>query len=276
MARSQPRSQIRPKFLWFALICIGACQSSAEATKRSATPHPNPKTATAEPATWVQPGEPRWRTGYALEERLRNDGDLDRVEATPLIEIIDEFRGDAQTVFAVHRDGSTPSLRIEHWRLTSQSPGGLSISGESSPILRLSRRDPPAPGLHDLRVFAAIPGNKVLRRESTHRTIDALLTSLTNAATGTRDSQASGADRIAALAELVADLDDALVLERDVLYRVIDTFAGTAPEIREREEKSSRRVRMIVVGARGPREIEALKLQGGWVLRDFRLTQKTD
>ena len=273
MARSQRRRQIRPKLLWFALICAGACQSSAEKAKLPA----KPKTAAAKPETQAPlPGEPRWRTRFALEERLRNDGVLDRVQVTPLIEIIDDYRGDAQAVFAVHDGGSTPSLRIEHWRLTTRAPGGLTITGESAPILRLRRQDPPAPGLYDLRVFAAIPGNKVLRRQSTHRSVDALLASLTSAATTIRDDQAGGAPKIAALAELVADLDDTLVLERDVLYRVIDTFAGGTPEIRERQEQSPRQIRMVLVGARGPREIEALKLQGGWVLRDFRLVQKTD
>ncbi len=273
MARSQPRCQIRPQLLFSALLCIGACQGSAEDPRPAVK---NNNTASPEPATTAHPGEPRWRTRYALEERLRNDGELDRVQATPLIEIIDDLRGDAQAIFAVHRDGPEPALMIELWRLTTRSPGGLSITGESSPILRLRRRDPPAPDLQDLRVFAAIPGNKVLRRESTHRSVDALLASLTNAATTTRDAKASGALQVAALAELVADLDDTLVLERDVLYRVIDTFAGNTPEIRAREEKSTRRVRLVVVGARGPRQLEALKLQGGWVLRDFRLIQETD
>lgn len=273
MARSQPRRQIRPQLLFIALICIGACQGSP----KNESPAANTKnTAAPEPAATTRPGEPRWRTRYALEERLRNDGDLDRVQATPLIEIIDDLRGDAQAIFAVHRNGPEPALRIEHWRLTTRSPGGLSITGESSPILRLRRRDPPAPDLQDLRVFAAIPGNKVLRRESKHRSVDALLASLTSAATTTRDAEASGALQVAALAELVADLDDTLVLERDVLYRVIDTFAGSPPEIRTREAKSTRRVRLVVVGVRGPRQIEALKLQGGWVLRDFRLIQETD
>ncbi|MCA9662489.1 MAG: hypothetical protein KC486_29385, partial [Myxococcales bacterium] len=50
-----------------------------------------------------------------------------------------------------------------------------------------------------------------------------------------------------------------------------DTFAGGPPTIVARDDLSGRRVRLKVEGPRGVREIEALKLPHGWVLRDFHL-----
>jgi len=260
-----------------ALLCLLACQRTtpAEAAARhEASPHTAP-TEPAPPSTAEHADEPRWRTPFAFDERIRGDGASDAVEATPLIEVIDHLRGDARTVFAVHRRDAEPSLRIEHWRFATRGPAGMSATGEPEPLLRLERGDPPAEGLQDFRVFAAIPGNKVLRRESGLDSVDALLASLAKASKTARDPAAAGAKRVAALGDLVADLDDALVLERDVLYRVLDTFAGGPPEIRRREELSARRARLLIDGGRGARQIEALKLQGGWVLRDFRLPKDT-
>jgi len=217
------------------------------------------------------PGEPRWRTTYALEQHLRGEDEGGKVTANPLIEVVDDLRGDAETLFAIHREGPEPSLRIERWRFATLTREGMSATGMGEALLRLHRGDPPAADLHKFRVFTAIPGNKVLRRDSALSSVDALLASLASAAPTIRDPEATGERRTAALGELVADLDDALVLERDVLYRVIDTFAAGPPEIREREDLSGRRIRFLIDGPRGPLQIEALKLQGGWVLRDLRL-----
>jgi hypothetical protein len=258
-----------------ALLVLSACQRPAQ-DETPPQPEAPAEAAPAEPAPAGRAEHadgPRWRTTFAFDERIRGDGASDLVEATPLVEVIDHIRGDARTVFAVHRRGAEPSLRIEQWRFATRGPAGMSATGEPEPLLRLDRDDPPAAGLQEFRVFAAVPGNKVLRRESGLDSVDALLASLAAASKTARDPAAAGADRVAALAELVADLDDALVLERDVLYRVLDTFAAGPPEIRTREELSARRARLLIDGGRGPRQIEALKLQGGWVLRDFRLPE---
>lgn len=258
-----------------ALLVLSACQRPAQ-DETPPQPEAPAEAAPAEPAPAGRAEHadgPRWRTTFAFDERIRGDGASDLVDATPLVEVIDHIRGDARTVFAVHRRGAEPSLRIEHWRFATRGPAGMSATGEPEPLLRLDRDDPRAEGLQEFRVFAAIPGNKVLRRESGLDSVDALLASLAAASKTARDPAAAGADRVAALGELVADLDDALVLERDVLYRVLDTFAAGPPELLTREELSARRARLRIDGGRGPRQIEALKLQGGWVLRDFRLPE---
>ncbi len=273
MARSQRRCRFRPQPLLGALLVLGACQRTApdEAPAKPAAADEALRAEVDPPAPHERADEPRWRTGFAFDERIRGDGASDRVQATPLIEVIDHIRGDARTVFAVHRQGTEPSLRIEHWRFSARGPAGMSATGDPEPLLRLQRDDPPAEGLQDFRVFAAIPGNKVLRRESGLDSVDALLAELAGAAATVRNDDASGTQRVAALSELVAALDDALVLERDVLYRVLDSFAAGPPELLRRDDLSARRARLLIDGGRGSRQIEALKLQGGWVLRDFRL-----
>ena len=275
MARSQRWCRFRSHTVLGALLVLSACQRPAQ-DETPPQPEAPAEAAPAEPAPAGRAEHadgPRWRTTFAFDERIRGDGASDLVDATPLVEVIDHIRGDARTVFAVHRRGAEPSLRIEHWRFATRGPAGMSATGEPEPLLRLDRDDPRAEGLQEFRVFAAIPGNKVLRRESGLDSVDALLASLAAASKTARDPAAAGADRVAALGELVADLDDALVLERDVLYRVLDTFAAGPPELLTREELSARRARLRIDGGRGPRQIEALKLQGGWVLRDFRLPE---
>ncbi len=273
MARSPRWCRFRPQPLLGALLVLSACQRTApdETPAKTAVGDEATPPEADPPSTPGTTDEPRWRTGFAFDERIRGDGASDRVQATPLIEVIDHIRGDARTVFAVHREGPEPSLKIEHWRFSTRGPAGMSATGEPEPLLRLQRDDPPAEGLEDFRVFAAIPGNKVLRRESGLDSVDALLASLAAAATTVRSTDAPGAERVAALGDLVAALDDALVLERDVLYRVLDSFAAGPPQLLERDELSARRARLLIDGGRGARQIEALKLQGGWVLRDFRL-----
>jgi len=283
MARSLRWCRIRPHTVLGALLCLSACQRTtpdeATAGEAPARTEPTESTEPTEPAAESiaeRTGEPRWRTTFAFDERIRGDGASDAVRAAPLIEVIDHIRGDARTIFAVHRRDAEPSLRIEHWRFATRGPAGLNATGEPEPLLRLDRDDPPAEGLQEFRVFAATPGNKVLRRDSGLESVDALLASLAKAAKTARDPAAAGDDRVAALGELVADLDDTLVLERDVLYRVLDTFAGGPPEILSREEISARRARLLIDGGRGPRQIEALKLRQGWLLRDLRLPVDVD
>ena len=84
----------------------------------------------------------------------------------PLIEVRDVLKGTARGLYAIHREGAAPPLRIEHWRFSARAPAGFAPQGEGSPMLRLDRDDPRADDLEGFRTFAATPGNTTLRRDT--------------------------------------------------------------------------------------------------------------
>ncbi|MEZ4380408.1 MAG: hypothetical protein R3A79_03615 [Nannocystaceae bacterium] len=285
MARSQRRCRFRPRRgipprggplapLVAAALVVAACEragdtGSADAAAAPASDRPAPA-ADAGVSADAARSEPRWQTRDVLAERLRG-GPSGAVAMSPLIEVRDVLKGQARGLYAIHRAGAPTPLRVEHWRFSARPPAGFEPQGEGTPMLRLERDAPRAEALQDFRLFAATPGNTALRRDSGFTSVDELLAALAAAATTIRAPQADGEAQVTALGELVRGLDDALVLERDVLYRVADTFAGGPPEIVARDDLSDRRVRLTVAGPRGRRELEALRLPHGWVLRDFRL-----
>ncbi|MCA9634852.1 MAG: hypothetical protein KC420_02330 [Myxococcales bacterium] len=248
---------------------LAGCQRSP-APDVSTEPTPSvPEPPPASPPTPTP--ELDWRTLAPLQEHLGADANV-----VPLLEVRDELRGSARAIFAIHRRGAEPPLSVELWRFRVRTPLELIPTGDPEPVLRLRREDPPSSALPELRLFAATPGNTMIRPRGFASSPDELIRELAAAVAAYNDPEATGDARAWALAQVIRGLDDSMVLERDAVHRVLRVFSEREPAITRREELSSRRIRVEIAGATGPRVLDVMHLREGWVIADIRIAAEAD
>lgn len=209
--------------------------------------------------------EPTWRTLAVFREHLAAG-----VAVAPVLEAVDDLRGEAKLVVAVVRAEREPALALELWSLKSGGPEAIFAPiGEGEALSRLQDGDPPAldgDARRRLLLFTSTPGTAVIRPRGLEGAPDELLGALARALGEARDPAAAPQARADALATVIRGLDDELLLGRDRVLEVIAAVdRGSA--IAASEALGARR-RRVTLGGAPPVTLTLLSLEGGWVVGD--------
>ncbi len=190
-----------------------------------------------------------------------------------MIEVASANRGQAWFVAATHRSRADPPLRLELWTMSQNNSDQLLRPRDAPALLMRVDSEAPKPdvtAIQSLRQQMATPGTESRRVRGVEASSpEQALEKIVAASKIVRDPAAQPQARVDALSELLAGVDDRILLEKLQLVELCDVLTTVPQSVYQQQAKGARRV-VLIVGPEGARRRqEWTRTRTGWMLTGF-------